>query len=121
MAKERIILSRNKEGEYEISITSKNSSCCFSRVRLSKGPAIQGDYIIETYRLPDVGEGDSEYADWNNHEDNAEKIGVAHGKKDIQRQLYLCAKKEARKQAKTFNGQFVDKTKPSRLENISRS
>ena len=66
----------------------------YCTIRAADKPPIQSHYLIEAYHSLGGGMGG-----WNSY---TEDVGVAHGKKDIPKQLRLTAVAYARKLAKSL-------------------
>jgi len=106
----KVIVIRSKDfkekKEYDIQCgeekdISNGVYSLYCTIRASKKPPIQCHYYIEAYHTLGGGMGG-----WDSY---TEDVGIAHGKKDIPKQLRLTAVSYARKLAKRLGASLEDR------------
>ena len=100
----KVVIERSKDfkkkREYNI-FTNGSDSVPYCTIRASDKPPIQGHYKIEAYHS--LGGG---FGGWDSY---IEEVGIAHGKKDIPKQLRLTAILYAQKLAKRLGASLEDR------------
>jgi len=101
----KVIVKRSEDfktnKEYDIITGEDENRLPYCTIRASKKPPIQSHYLIEAYHP--LGGG---FGGWDSYR---EEVGIAHGKKDIPKQLRLTAILYAQKLAKRLGASLEDR------------
>jgi len=106
MKRKQVVLEKKEKDLYTLSINggreNPNSVSLYSEIRELEEEPIQGHYLIEQYYYLGGGRGG-----WDSY---SEKIGIAHGKKELSSKIYQCAIEQGKKLARRRRAEFIDKT-----------
>jgi hypothetical protein len=101
----KVVIEKKEKDIYILSVhgeTNPNSVSPDSEIRRLEENSIQGHYLIERYHYLGGGMGG-----WDSY---SEKVGVAHGRKELSSKIYQCAIEQGKKLARKKRAEFVDKT-----------
>jgi hypothetical protein len=101
----RVVLEKKEKDNYLLSIcgeTNPNSVSFEAEIHMLDEKPVQGHYLIEQYHYLGGGDGG-----WDSY---SEKVGVAHGRKELSSKIYHCAVEQGKKLARRKHAEFIDKT-----------
>lgn len=115
--KKSIFLTKSKKFKKDLTFiviegeTINKYASTYCEIGPSEESPIQGHYRIEVYHPLGGGEGG-----WDSYR---EPIGIAHGKKELPKQIRQCAFNYAQKLAKKSKEEFIDLTRRKECYEIS--